>query len=242
MTALNMIQMTPDMAAASRWAIEYNVVSAQGDDFGYAWHALMTAAFGGDAPKPFRVVEKSGRATSILAYSPKSAEELIDIARLEADPRVMKALGVEDMAGKKMPQAFSEGQNLGFEVRIRPIIRQSGEIKRERDAFLAAIERAPDATIDRGQVYAEWLTDRLGAAGAAMLTARAEQIGFRKVMRRTQAGADGGRKPKLIDGPEAIFTGTLAVKDADAFATALSNGIGRHKSFGYGMLLLKKAA
>jgi len=238
----HMIQMYPDMITATRWSRDYNVVSNEGDDFGYAWHALMSAAFGSDAPKPFRVIEKSGRSTSILAYTPKSAEELINIARVEADPTVVKALGIEQMAGKVMPSGFSEGQTFGFEVRIRPTVRSSSNGKQERDAFLVAIEKTPDARVDRGEIYAEWLSNRFEALGAAMLAARAEQIGFQKVMRRGQGVGGSGRKIKLLQGPEAIFTGSLLVKDSEAFNRAIYSGIGRHKAFGYGMLLLKRAA
>jgi len=37
------------------------------------------------------------------------------------------------------------------------------------------------------------------------------------------------------------LTGTLRVTDSDAFLALLRSGIGRHKSFGYGMLKVRRA-
>jgi CRISPR system Cascade subunit CasE len=40
-------------------------------------------------------------------------------------------------------------------------------------------------------------------------------------------------------GPDAVFTGVLQVLDTTAFAALVARGIGRHRAFGYGMVLLK---
>jgi len=42
-------------------------------------------------------------------------------------------------------------------------------------------------------------------------------------------------------GPDAVFKGVLQIHDADAFNRLLRRGIGRHRAFGFGMLLLKPA-
>ena len=41
--------------------------------------------------------------------------------------------------------------------------------------------------------------------------------------------------------PQALLGGILQVQDGDAFHTLLARGIGRHRAFGYGMLLLRPA-
>jgi CRISPR system Cascade subunit CasE len=38
-----------------------------------------------------------------------------------------------------------------------------------------------------------------------------------------------------------VFSGLLQVEDAAAFTALLARGIGRHRAFGFGMLLLKPA-
>jgi CRISPR system Cascade subunit CasE len=39
----------------------------------------------------------------------------------------------------------------------------------------------------------------------------------------------------------ALVTGTLRVGDAEAFRALLARGLGRHRAFGFGMLLLRRA-
>jgi CRISPR system Cascade subunit CasE len=46
----------------------------------------------------------------------------------------------------------------------------------------------------------------------------------------------GGRR---IEGPDAVVHGTLTITDPTAFAALLARGVGRHRSYGYGMLLLR---
>jgi CRISPR system Cascade subunit CasE len=54
---------------------------------------------------------------------------------------------------------------------------------------------------------------------------------------RRRGREDAGR----IERPNAVLEGTLTVGDPDAFARLLARGIGRHRAFGFGMLLLKPA-
>ena len=41
------------------------------------------------------------------------------------------------------------------------------------------------------------------------------------------------------EGPDAVMRGNITVTDSDAFTRLLSHGIGRHRAYGYGMLLLR---
>jgi CRISPR system Cascade subunit CasE len=143
------------------------------------------------------------------------------------------------------PTAWRSGQNLAFEVRVRPIVRTNDG--RERDAFLHAIGPAGDEATamarnapSRSAVYSAWLNQQVAQDDAAELL-HAELAGFRltRVLRRTPSGADGRRKPLSISGPDALFKGQLRVGDGDAFARLVARGIGRHRAFGFGMLLLK---
>jgi CRISPR system Cascade subunit CasE len=42
-----------------------------------------------------------------------------------------------------------------------------------------------------------------------------------------------------VEGPDVTFHGELRILDAPSFQALLTRGIGRHLSFGYGMLLLR---
>jgi CRISPR system Cascade subunit CasE len=46
-------------------------------------------------------------------------------------------------------------------------------------------------------------------------------------------------KTKKLDRPQALVKGVLNIADSDAFNRLLARGIGRHRAFGYGMLLLR---
>ena len=43
------------------------------------------------------------------------------------------------------------------------------------------------------------------------------------------------------EGPDALMRGTLEITDGSAFTKLLAGGIGRHRAYGYGMLLLRPA-
>jgi len=46
---------------------------------------------------------------------------------------------------------------------------------------------------------------------------------------------------KKLERPQALLKGVLTVKESNTFNRLLARGIGRHRAFGYGMLLLKPA-
>jgi CRISPR system Cascade subunit CasE len=40
------------------------------------------------------------------------------------------------------------------------------------------------------------------------------------------------------EGPDAVLRGRLQIEDGNGFARLVARGIGRHRAFGFGMLLL----
>ena len=238
--SLHLIQCRPDPLALAAWATRHGVLSPDGD-YGYALHALLRAVFGAGAPKPFRYLDAR---RGLLAYSGFGLDELREHAAL-ATPEVARALGVDTLDARVFPTAWRSGQNLAFEVRVRPIVRTNDG--RERDAFLHAIGSRTEGTEtgikngpSRSTVYSAWLRRQVTGDGAAELL-HAELAGFRmtRVLRRPPSGTEGRRKPLSISGPDALFKGELRVGDGDAFARLVARGIGRHRAFGFGMLLLK---
>ena len=82
----------------------------------------------------------------------------------------------------------------------------------------------------REAVYLDWLAERL--APAATLDRPASRLArFRRIR-----VARGDRGP---EGPAATVHGTMTVTDPSAFARLLPHGVGRHRAYGYGMLLLR---
>ena len=155
-----------------------------------------------------------------------------------------------------MPEAFRAGQWLGFEVRLRPVVRSSLrldgsgarrgrnhriEIDAALHAALAAREADPEAPApDADAVYKSWLAGRLERGGA-----RAD-IGRMKLLWRRRSALlrrDADRKLAVVGrkggGPDICVGGALEVADPQAFAGLLREGVGRHRTFGFGMLLLR---
>ena len=67
--------------------------------------------------------------------------------------------------------------------------------------------------------------------------------GFRlaKQVRQTQS-RDGKRTTSTLVRPQALLEGYLTVQEPDEFTSLLKRGIGRHRAFGYGMILLRPAS
>lgn len=238
--SFQLMRLQPDAKALAAWATRHSVLSPDGD-YGYALHGLLSAAFGEQAPKPFRYL---GGRHGLLAYT----EASLDVLRMNASlatPDVARALGLNDFDAREFPIAWKAEQMLGFEVRVRPVIRAKDG--RERDAFLHAVGDMPaeenGCMSQRAAIYSGWLAKQFAVDGAAQIN-RAQMDEFRltRVLRKASAGENGKRKPLAVTGPDAVFKGQLQVGDPDAFSRLLVRGVGRHRAFGFGMLLLKPAS
>ncbi len=235
-----LMRLQPDAKALAAWAVRHSVLSPDGD-YGYALHGLLSAAFGEQAPKPFRYL---GGRQGLLAYT----EASLDVLRMNASlatPDVARALGLDNFDARQFPSVWKEGQALGFEVRVRPVIRAKDG--RERDAFLHAVDAIPaeegNGIAQRAVIYSDWLAKQFAVDGAAQINqAQMEEFRLTRVLRKASAGENGKRKPLAVTGPDAVFKGQLQVGSPEAFARLLARGVGRHRAFGFGMLLLRPAS
>lgn len=236
MKQMYMIEMRPDPVSLFKMLEEQGVYRyGLEEDPGYAVHAWLRAAFGDIAPKPFRLYQRKGQAIRVLGYAGVDEATLSERLSDFAEPSVFKVCPPDLIAGRPMPDRFSEGRLLGFEVLCCPTVRRNNV---EKDAFLARADREEkDAELDRASIYVEWLQKKMEGA-AKILTAGLDGFRLCKHIRRAQAKAD-ARKTKKVVFPQAVLTGSLEVIDKQAFTSLLKQGIGRHKAFGYGMLLLR---
>jgi len=236
----HMLRIDHNPARFSAWAAREGL-QWQSADPGYAWHAILRAAFGDAAPKPFRPVEPLRGAPYLLAYSDQDAAAMRERAATVADSAVSAALDFAAMASKPMPETFPNGARFDFELRARPVLRvdRDGDRgrTRERDAFLVAIEKAPDGErVDRETVYRDWLAARLENAGVEVNPDGLRILAQRRarILRRNRA-----RALTAVDGPDVVMCGGLTVREPIRFADTLRRGIGRHRAFGFGMMLLR---
>jgi CRISPR system Cascade subunit CasE len=220
-----------------------------GFDEGRALHHLLAETFGPGVLQPFRhIVTPGGSQAQLYAYSQKNAPALLDVAHACALPETSAIIDLARLATKAMPQDWRSGRHLGFELRVRPVSRllkpldcSSNALPKgaEVDVFLLeALRRFPtgaeeekmlQAGRSREAVYAGWLAQRF--AGAATLEPGVRLVRFQRVR--------AARKGYSPEGPDAILQGDLTVDDPVRFHLLLCQGIGRHKAYGYGMLLLR---
>jgi len=143
---------------------------------------------------------------------------------------------------------------LQFELRACPVVRkasagegvnQNGETRTwdegdELDAFLAEAWTRPEEDLSREEVYREWLARQFDVRGGAQVDPDAIAMTRFSIERMTRRnGPD--RTPDILKRPDVTLTGTLQVTDSSAFVDLLRSGLGRHKSFGYGMLKVRRA-
>lgn len=222
----------------------------------YLVHSVLSEAFS-DCLSPFTAQEK-GRIVRVLFYSDvpfsseRDADDLETRAQVAASPEAYSAIRWEESASKPLPDPFPEGMTLQFELRACPVVRKAsagegvnkeGERRTwkegdELDVFLVE-QWTSEETLSREEVYADWLERQFDVRGGAALQS-VNVTGF-SLTEMTRRSHDNDRSVKKMKRPDATFSGTLDVTDADAFTDVLRSGLGRHKSFGYGMLRIQPA-
>ena len=209
-------------------------------------HCLLKECFGGLAPKPFRLIAPRNKATGLLyGYGKANASTLRDAAGIYADPLQCRIMPLHKLDSKPMPSQWQVGKRLGFETRIRPIVRLQKDLSRvptgklrlfrvnrrngddpekqprpgkECDAFQWEALLQPQGGMNRSreEVYTEWLGSKLKRCGAASL----EPCETRLVsFQRTRALRN--RHARHSEGPDAVMRGILRITDPDAFAALL---------------------
>ena len=235
-------------------------------DDDHAMHCLLVECFGDIAPKPFRLMlPRDGRRGMLYGYSRADSDELRDSANMYACPLQSKAMPPSGLDSKPMPSEWQPGRRLGFEVRIRPIVRLQRELDRvpegklrrfrqdrrngeiefkprpgaECDAFQYEAIMYPKRGMKRSreEVYRDWLRKRFEQKGSATLDMDSVKL---VSFHRTRAVRK--LRGRHSEGPDTLMRGELEITDGEKFAQLLSSGIGRHKAYGYGMLLLRPAA
>lgn len=249
MTTVHLIRARIATDELTRWAGERGWTGRRAGTFdqGRALHHLVDEMFGPAALRPFRLLVPRGRSRgSLYAYSAFDAADLTKAAHVQGKPDHLRVLPLERLESKPMPADWRKGQRVGFNIRVRPIRRIGKPIETatgaipagsELDAFLLeAIRGHPDerggmreSERNREVVYVDWLADRFGDAAKVDASA-SRMVQFRRsvVSRGTAA----------IEGPDAVVHGTLTIEDGDQFVELLRRGVGRHRAYGYGMVLL----
>lgn len=241
--ALTLVKLRPDVAALARWAAASGVAALK-DDLGYTAHAASKAVFGDLAPKPFALRERAG-GLEMVGYCAASVGELSRVASLQThDDAAAHALGVEGMVAKPMPLDWAVGERFSFECRVVPT-RRTRQAAGGRYVELDAATPEPGAQgdFDRDAAYSAWLSKELSRFSAARLTGFSPfAFKLTPTARRTHAvqgsSAPGARRTARGLVPDLVARGELEIVDPSGFQETLKRGLGRHRAFGFGCLLL----
>jgi len=216
-------------------------------DVGYLMHCLLADLFDQQAPRPFAVMEDLGRSVGVLGYARCAAEELARAAHERGSPPALTAVNWPALESKVMPRDWQSGKLFRYWTRVCPTVRkaQSGTHNRkgaEVDAFVSACwaAGAPEVPVSRESVYREWLQAHLERqTGARLRDSRLERFERSRLVRR---GVGHPRRAHVTERPMAELSGTIEVTDGAAFRCLLQRGLGRHRAFGFGLLLLRPVA
>lgn len=243
-----LVRMSVAMQELGRWAADRNGLWSHNSlDFGRALHQLLGATFPARSLQPFRLFVPSHHPCgNLYAYTTYPETELRSSYQACATPEVAEILKIETLAMRSLPSSWQPGVRCGFDVRLRPVVRLANDITTPRtvwkrhaevDAWFARRLQHPDAAVctlpSREEVYLDWLANLAAPAVSIDRDAtRIAQLHHRDIVR--------GRT--IRKGVDIVVHGSFVVRDADAFSRILARGIGRHRAYGYGMLLLRPAA
>lgn len=228
MSTLHLLRIPLQTPRLLRFATDHGI--AQEDDtLGYTLHAWFAALFGSAAPKPFRYFEHRAE---VLAYANADSTALLEQAQAYASPQAWAALDVDGVASKPMPLNWRVGQSFRLEVLTCPVSRK-GDV--EKDVFLRTLDRLGDDAPPRAEVYHNWLIAQLGTAVRVDQT---ELLGMSARVRLLRRARNGGNRLRIFERPQALFGVDAVITDPERFRDLLVRGVGRHRAFGFGMLLL----
>ncbi len=211
-------------------------------DDGYLAHVILCGLWQDRAPRPF-VLSGNDRFIDAWGYSEFDAPALVDHATAFGDPSLVAAIGdLAGIASRPMPR-FEPRRQLGFTVRTCPVVRLAAARNGHRagaevDAFLARCFVAGDGPVSREDVYRDWLLKTLGDSGRTGVTvtqARIAAVSRERLVRRTHGAT---RSTSRIERPDVRFEGDIVVEDGDRLLAYLAHGVGRHRAFGFGALML----
>lgn len=238
MSALYMVELRLEPGALLRFANDQGINRREDEDLGYAAHAWLMAMFGQDAPKPFRLLhDRQGRKPPrLLGFTRKPGAELAEYAQSFAPPSALQACPPDNgLPSKPMPSTWQTGRRLGFEVLTCPVSRIG---QQEEDVYMRHLRETDGREQDRQSreaVYRQWLARQLGDA-ARLEDFTLDGFGHVRLLRKTK-----GEGRRDFQRPQALMGGVLQVREGEAFHALLARGIGRHRAFGYGLLLLRPA-
>ena len=234
--ALQMVRAEINGREFQRW-----MGSRRLQDPDHAMHCLLKECFGELAPKPFRLImpRDGNNRRTVRLWAGRCGGAARGGGHLR---RASASADYSFSEGRQQGNAFgmdSRASVWGLRRGYAPTVRKargSGRHNDEQDVFQHRADTYPkgEMPFSREQVYGEWLAglfERCG--GAALELEQTRLVAFQRVRSFRKLHS------RYCEGPDAVMRGNLVVSDPAAFAQLLARGIGRHRAYGFGMLLLR---
>ena len=202
------------------------------EDTGHALHCLLTETLGAVAPSHFRLMTRhhSDNAT-LYGYCRHDADELRRQHQAFASPAQDRAMPATAIQTKVMPTEWPDATDIAFELRCRPLRQHH---TKELDAYRWLKEKQPDSDVSRVDAYVGWLEEQFERRGTAVMKhASIEQY------QESQTWTSPDHATPFL--PETVMRGVITITDGKNFTKTLATGLGRHRAYGFGMLLIKPA-
>lgn len=224
---LQLMQARIDLPSLNTWMGERGL-----EDTGHALHCLLTETLGATAPSHFRLMTRRHHdAATLYGYCRHDADELRRRHQAFASPAQDHAMPAAGIQTKVMPTEWPEGTDIAFELRCRPLRQHH---TKELDAYRWLKEKQPDADVSRVDAYVGWLEDQFERRGTAVLKhASLEQY------QQSQTWTSPNHATPFL--PETVMRGVITITDGKNFTKTVATGLGRHRAYGFGMLLIKPA-
>lgn len=198
-----------------------------------AGHRLVWSLFAGDPAQKRDFLWREEGEGRFMLLSPGRPLDPHPLMEVESQPYA--------------PQ-LAVGDRLHFVLRANPVISRStapGQRGKRHDVVMDALHAMP------GGARVEARFAALQSAGGAWLTRQGQAHGFALVAPPGVDGYERLRLPRPSQGPDKAapaifgvmdFSGTLRVTDPVAFLAAQAKGFGHARGFGFGLMLIRRAA
>jgi CRISPR system Cascade subunit CasE len=250
---MHLISVPVDIARLHKLSSQRSLFSGSRFDEGAALHRFIRETFGASAFSTFRLFQPArSRMGTLYAYSHNDADHHRDTASCTGVPDSAELFKLASMKSQPRPKdAWKPDQRIGFSIKCRATRKSSlvgdqvtgrGRREAEVDTYLHELEAHQQGYITdtptREESYRRWLLAKLQGDGSPHREAISEIDFSINVLNQSPVYRHG----KWSKGPDVTFNGNLSIKDPIAFANLLKTGIGKHKAYGYGMLLLRPAS
>ncbi|HHO81686.1 MAG TPA: type I-E CRISPR-associated protein Cas6/Cse3/CasE [Halothiobacillus sp.] len=204
----------------------------------YGNHQLLWKLFPHENQRPFLFRQE----LEIDALAPDARPRGLPLFYLLSTVEPIDVPGLLHCEIKPFCPALDAGMQLGFRLRANPVVARKVEGQknaRHHDVLMDAKARArAEKTVDRDE-----LARRMDRAAIEWLDRRSERAGFR-LLAEPQLSAYRQhtlrRRGREIRFSSIDYQGVVEVSDPARFHETLARGLGRSKSFGCGLMLIRR--